>query len=199
MKIDLGDGWRVTFKRSMWGSVVLFEIAAIVLSISFSDGVAARFGVSEDGKVVFVVIGIIIGTILNEMVHALWACAAYMFEDIARNREASERIAELLEIQENRLSGEESVESPAAASERIAELLEIQENRLSGEDSVESPAVVNIPAVKQTSDADRIRSVSERIAQNDKADSAPAEWECPKCGRINPMSVSYCKHCGRYK
>ncbi len=172
MKIDLGDGWRVTFKRSMWGSVVLFEIAAIVLSISFSDGVAARFGVSEDGKVVFVVIGIIIGTILNEMVHALWACAAYMFEDIARNREASERIAELLEIQENRLSGEESVESPA---------------------------VVNIPAVKQTSDADRIRSVSERIAQNDKADSAPAEWECPKCGRINPMSVSYCKHCGRYK
>lgn len=174
MKIDLGmgDSWRVTFKRSMWVSVVLFEIAAIVLSIWFSNIAAAWHWVSGDGKAVFVVIGIIIGTILNEMVHALWACAAYMFEDIARNRAASERIAELLEIQENRLSGEE----PGKAS-----------------------AVANRVAVKQTSNSGRIRSVSERIAQNDKSDNAPAEWACPECGRLNPMTASFCKDCGRYK
>lgn len=174
MKIDLGmgDSWRVTFKRSMWVSVIVFEIVAIILTVWLSKLMVQWEWIPSDGGSVIVVIGLIVGTILNETIHALWACAAYMFEDIARNR---------------------------AANERIAELLEIQEKRISGESDKESPAVVNRPAVKQTSGAGRIRSVSERIAQNDKPNSAPAEWECPECGRINPMTSSFCKDCGRYK
>lgn len=174
MKIDLGmgDSWRVTFKRSMWVSVIVFEIVAIILTVWLSKLMVQWEWIPSDGGSVIVVIGLIVGTIMNETIHALWACAAYMFEDIARNR---------------------------AANERIAELLEIQEKRISGEADNESSDVVNRPAVKQTSDTSRIRSVSERIAQNDKSNSAPAEWECPECGRINPLTASFCKDCGRYK
>lgn len=174
MNIDwgMGDSWRVTFKRSMWVSIIVFEIVAIILTVWLSKKMVQWEWIPSDGGSVIIVIGLIVGTILNETIHALWACAAYMFEDIARTR---------------------------AANERIAELFEIQEKRISGESDKESPAVVNRPAVKQTSDAGRIRSVSERIAQNGKNDNTPAEWECPECGRINPMTSSFCKDCGRYK
>ena len=174
MKIDwgMGDSWRVTFKRSMWVSVIVFEIVAIILTVWLSKKMVQWGWIPSDGGSVIVVIGLIVGTIMNETIHALWACAAYMFEDIARNR---------------------------AANERIAELLEMQENRISGEETGNAPAKVNIPSVKQTSDSGRIRSVSERIAQNGKNNSAPAEWECPECGRINPTTTSFCKDCGHYK
>ena len=166
---EMGDSWRVAFKRTMWISVVVFEILGIVVSVWVKNNF-----IKEDA---FLVLAIILVTFLNETIHSLWACAAYMFEDIARNREASERIAQLLEIQEKRLSGEESEEVPALA--RV-------------------PSVSSVSSVSSSGNS-RILSVSERIAKNENGESAPAQWECRECGTMNPMTASFCKDCGKYK
>lgn len=100
-KIDLGmgDTWRTVFKRTMWFSVVIFEIVMIILSNLLSNLTVMLRLVTERESTVVLVIGIILGTVLNECFHSLWACLAYMFDDIARNRASNERILELLEKQ----------------------------------------------------------------------------------------------------
>lgn len=127
--LGMGDHWRTFFKRMMWFSVVIFEIGVIILSILLSQGggkseesrLATEENIwmhqgavvkdveSEESGVVtegertgVLVIGIIIGTVLNECFHSLWACLVYMFDDIARNRVSNERILELLEKQYSR-------------------------------------------------------------------------------------------------
>lgn len=166
-KIDLGmgDTWRTVFKRTMWFSVVIFEIVMIILSNLLSNlGVTLRL-VTERQSTVVLVIGIILGTVLNECFHSLWACLAYMFDDIARNRASNERILELLEKQ---YSPED--DSQVAASSGYSDNSE-----------------------------KKILSVTQRIAVNHNSENTPKEWECPECGRMNPMTASFCKDCGRYK
>ena len=172
LKFDMGEGWRSAFKRSMWISVVFFEIGSIFLSIQISDLFVASRLIDRDTKAVIIVLGIIIGTILNEMFHALWGCIAYMFDDLARSR---------------------------AANERIAELLEIQEKRIAEQEKEHAPKDTYIAVSRHTNGSERILSVSERIAQNEKEGSAPAVWNCPECGRSNPITAAICKDCGHYK
>ena len=42
-------------------------------------------------------------------------------------------------------------------------------------------------------------SMTQQMAVNHNSENAPKEWECPECGRMNPMTASFCKDCGRYK
>ncbi|MGN1423674.1 MAG: hypothetical protein ACI4XA_09880 [Oscillospiraceae bacterium] len=172
LKWDMGEGWRSAFKRSMWISVVVFEVVSILLSIQISDLLAAFNPSYRESKAVFIVLGIIFGTIINEMFHALWGCIAYMFDDLARSR---------------------------AANERIAELLEIQEKRISEKEAENAPKDTYIGVSRQSKEKGRILSVSERIARNEKEGSAPAGWNCPECGRLNPITAAMCKDCGHYK
>ena len=166
-KIDLGmgDTWRTVFKRTMWFSVVIFEIVMIILSNLLSNLTVMLRLVTERQSTVVLVIGIILGTVLNECFHSLWACLAYMFDDIARNRASNEYILELLEKQY----------------------------------SPEDDSQVAAPSGYSDGSEKKILSVTQRIAVNQNSENTPKEWECPECGRMNPMTASFCKDCGRYK
>lgn len=95
----MGDSWRATFKNTMWVSVVLFEALLIFLVVISGDGMSRTFFHTTEYSPVIIVIGIILVTLLNEIIHSAWACIAYMFEDIARGRKANEEMLELLKQQ----------------------------------------------------------------------------------------------------
>ncbi|MDY4587627.1 MAG: zinc ribbon domain-containing protein [Oscillospiraceae bacterium] len=95
----MGDSWRSTFKNTMWVSVVVFEVLLIILLVSFSRDIAYNWFHEPRLRSVIIVVGIIVLTLLNEIIHSAWACIAYMFEDIARGRKANEEMLELLKQQ----------------------------------------------------------------------------------------------------
>ncbi|MGN0651128.1 MAG: hypothetical protein ACI4KM_11875 [Oscillospiraceae bacterium] len=183
-KFGFGDSWRVTFRRSMWVSFIVFEIVTIILSSWLSDIAVNLDLMKSDESFVIVIIGIIAGTVLNEAVHSLWACTAYMFEDIARTRKVNEQIMELLEQQNNQQSYEKSgIKDDAPVG------------TLSLHKDTPSPA-------KRTSSSnasiERMRLISERTAENQSREHQKL-WVCPECGTANPTTSSFCKDCGHYK
>ena len=93
-KIEMGDSWRSTFKNTMWVSVVIFEVVMIIFVVTFSVPLARSMFHDVGAQPVVIVLGIILVTLLNEIIHSAWACIAYMFDDIARSRRANEELLE---------------------------------------------------------------------------------------------------------
>ena len=154
---NFGDTWRVTFKRSMWVSLVIFEILAFILSSWLGD-IAVMFGLATpDSSSVIVVIGVIAGTMLNEAVHSLWACAAYMFEDIAQTRKLNEYIAELLEQQEKQRTDEKFRIVDDDDDEPVERVLSRHND---------TPSYAKQSSSKSSAYIERMRLISERMSEN---------------------------------
>ena len=166
LDLSMGETWRAIFKRTIWVSVVIFEIVMIILANWLSNIMVLWRWITEDQSAVVLVGGIILGTILNEGIHSLWACLSYMFEDIAESRASNSQILELLKKQNF---------------------------------SEEDETVITAPTVYSDDKGSKIRSVSQRITENESSKNVPSQWECPECGRMNPMTASFCKDCGHYK
>lgn len=100
-----GDEIRGIFKSAMWVSLILFEIIVIVLSNNLSD-------LMRGHEAAVLVLGIIIGTVLNGIIHLFWACLSEMFEDIAYNAAVNEKILSALERQRMESAGDETHGKP---------------------------------------------------------------------------------------
>lgn len=176
MKFELnwGDSWRATFKKLLWFSVIVFEGATILLSILISNLLGFfKFFSDSDSQTLLIVIFIVVGTAFNFIVHSLWGCLAYMFEDIARTRAVTCALAEYT-IEKDKLLHPEVVDA------------------LDGKATPKSTLKSNSAAEKKV-----YRSVADRSASDNKK---PQEtWECPECGTLNPTTSTFCKDCGNYK
>ena len=171
MKIEhnWGDSWRGTFKKLLWFSVITFEITAVGL-IWF---VIASFMPQKEAHAFFIIAFSLVATLLNAIIHCVWGCVVYMFEDIARTRAVTCAMAEYT-IERDRLLHPEIVD---ALNDKVTPKSALASNSASGKKVY--------------------RSVADRIVSDNKK---PQEtWECSDCGALNASTTTFCKDCGKYK
>lgn len=172
-EFNWGDSWRGTFKKLLWFSVIVFEGATILLSILISNLLGFfNFFADSDSQTLLILIFIVVGTALNFIVHSLWGCLAYMFEDIARTRAVTCALAEYI------------VEKDKLLHPEVVETLDGKAPKKGGTNS-------SAPERKV------YRSVADRTASDNKK---PQEtWVCSDCGALNASTTTFCKDCGKYK
>ena len=177
MKFELnwGDSWRGTFKKLVWFSVIVFEGATILLSILISNLLGFfKFFADSDSQTLLIVIFIVLGTALNFIVHSLWGCLAYMFEDIARTRAVTCALAEYT-LEKDKLLHPEVV---AALDDKATTAKPTPTSNSAAENKV-------------------YRSVADRSASDNQ--KPPETWVCSDCGALNSTTTTFCKDCGKYK
>lgn len=92
----IGATWRSIFRKMLWVSVIFVEIVAVLVAFKAAEE-NGQHGNADMGSFYGV---LILGTVLNGIIHSVWGCIAYMFDDIAANRAATLAILEKLEQME---------------------------------------------------------------------------------------------------
>lgn len=163
-----GDSWRGTFKKLLWFSVITFEITAVVLIWLVVTSLMPQ----KEAHVFFIIVFSLVATLLNTVIHCIWGCVAYMFEDIARTREVACAMVEY------------TIEKDKLLHPEIAEIL-------NGKTPKKESTNGSAPERKV------YRSVADRSAPDSKK---PQEtWVCSDCGALNTSTTTFCKDCGKYK
>lgn len=167
---DWGEIWRSTFKKLLWLSFSAIEITAIVLIVSCIQGLDQFSG---GMRTFLIIIVILLATVLNVIMHCIWGCIAYLFDDMARSRRILSTIAEYMVKRDERLH---------------PDLGDIIVNMADGNDK-KTAAAPSAPS-----------KVYRSIAERGREDAPVAEtWICPDCGTTNSSTSSFCKDCGKYK
>lgn len=162
-----GDSWRGTFKKLLWFSVITFELTAVVLIWLVVTSLMPQ----KEAHVFFIIVFSLVATLLNAVIHCVWGCIAYMFEDIARTRAVTCAMAEYI------------VEKDKLLHPEIVDALDDKANPNSASNSAADKKVY--------------RSIADRSASDSKK---PQEtWVCSDCGALNASTTTFCKDCGKYK
>ncbi len=164
-----GDSWRGTFKKLLWFSVIAFEVTAVVLIWLVVTSLMPQ----KEAHAFFIIAFSLVATLLNTVIHCVWGCIVYMFEDIARTREVTCAMAEYT-IEKDKLLHPEVIDTL---------------------DDKEPPKSTS--ARSNAEEKKVYRSVADRSASDSKK---PQEtWVCSDCGALNSSTTTFCKDCGKYK
>ncbi len=170
MKFELnwGDSWRGTFKKLLWFSVITFEITAVVLIWLVVTSLMPQ----KEAHAFFIIVFSLVATLLNAVIHCVWGCVAYMFEDIARTRAVTCAMAEYI------------VEKDKLLHPEVVEILDGK-----------------TPKKESTNNSAPERKVYRSVADRSTSDNIkPQEtWVCSDCGALNASTTTFCKDCGKYK
>jgi|GEM_PF-3431466 len=201
---NAGILWRAVFKKLLWLSVIIFE-GIVILIANLSQNIPARFFGYYDVYTFVMVMIIIVGTIINLIVHCIWGCIAYMFEDIAETKMLVSMYVEY-RVESDKMNDTDEASDESfidtmfkSSSNPIIKFLNKLNEPSTDTSEVMRKRLADMSENKSNSGNSRSDLLS-RLSDNDYEPQPRTEtWTCRKCGRENPMLSTFCKDCGEYK